>query len=70
MPELRFEEDHLRMLRGVRFAARFGFELEAGDPWRRFERSWRRIERPREPERVRDELTTMLTEDYDALEGI
>ena len=28
-PELRFEEDHLRMLRGVRFAARFGFELEA-----------------------------------------
>ena len=28
--ELRFEEDRLRMLRGVRFAARFGFELEAG----------------------------------------
>ena len=28
--EARFEEDHLRMLRGVRFAARFGFELEAG----------------------------------------
>ena len=28
-PELRFEEDHLRMLRAVRFAARFGFELEA-----------------------------------------
>jgi poly(A) polymerase len=27
--EQRFEEDHLRMLRGVRFAARFGFELEA-----------------------------------------
>ena len=27
-PELRFEEDRLRMLRGVRFAARFGFELE------------------------------------------
>jgi len=27
--EKRFEEDHLRMLRGVRFAARFGFELEA-----------------------------------------
>ena len=29
VPEQRFEEDHLRMLRGVRFAARFGFELEA-----------------------------------------
>ena len=28
--EQRFEEDHLRMLRGVRFAARFGFEVEAG----------------------------------------
>ena len=28
--ELRFEEDHLRMLRGVRFAARFGFAVEAG----------------------------------------
>ena len=27
-PGLRFEEDHLRMLRAVRFAARFGFELE------------------------------------------
>ena len=24
----RFEEDHLRILRGIRFAARFGFELE------------------------------------------
>src|SRR5437763_10249297 len=24
-PETRFEEDHLRMLRAVRFAARFGF---------------------------------------------
>jgi len=28
-PAARFEEDHLRMLRAVRFAARFGFELEA-----------------------------------------
>ncbi|MBN1910240.1 MAG: CCA tRNA nucleotidyltransferase [Pirellulales bacterium] len=27
-PELRFEEDRLRMLRAVRFAATFGFELE------------------------------------------
>src|ERR1039458_1325945 len=29
--ELRFEEDHLRMLRGVRFAARRSVELESGD---------------------------------------
>src|SRR5579863_5207189 len=27
-PEQRFEEDHLRMLRAVRFAARFGFQIE------------------------------------------
>jgi len=28
-PAARFEEDHLRMLRAVRFAARFGFQIEA-----------------------------------------
>jgi tRNA nucleotidyltransferase/poly(A) polymerase len=28
-PRLRFEEDFLRLIRGVRFAARFGFEIEA-----------------------------------------
>jgi tRNA nucleotidyltransferase (CCA-adding enzyme) len=29
-PALRFAEDYLRILRAVRFAARFGFEIEAG----------------------------------------
>lgn len=29
-PAARFREDHLRLLRAVRFAARFGFEIEAG----------------------------------------
>jgi poly(A) polymerase len=29
-PERRFQEDHLRLLRAVRFAARFGFGIEAG----------------------------------------
>ncbi len=29
-PELRFAEDHLRMLRAVRFAARLGFDIERG----------------------------------------
>ncbi len=29
-PEARFNEDHLRMLRAVRFAAKLGFEMEAG----------------------------------------
>ena len=27
-PEQRFQEDHLRLLRAVRFAARLGFEIE------------------------------------------
>ncbi|MFP5209330.1 MAG: CCA tRNA nucleotidyltransferase [Acidobacteriota bacterium] len=58
--EARFEEDHLRMLRGVRFAARFGFELEAGTrvAIRRLAGRIHAVSR----ERVRDELTKMLTE--------
>jgi poly(A) polymerase len=61
-PELRFEEDHLRMLRGVRFAARFGFELEAGTAAaiRRLAAKINAVSR----ERVRDELTKMLTEGH------
>jgi poly(A) polymerase len=58
--ELRFEEDHLRMLRGVRFAARFGFDLEAetAAAMRRLAAKTAAMSR----ERVRDELTRMLTE--------
>lgn len=61
-PRERFAEDHLRMLRAVRFAARFGFSLDprlreaiqelgalAGDVSR---------------ERVRDELLKILTEGH------
>ena len=58
--EQRFEEDHLRMLRGVRFAARFGFELEAGTA--RAIRSLAAKVQTVSRERVRDELTKMLTE--------
>jgi poly(A) polymerase len=58
--ELRFDEDHLRMLRGVRFAARFGFELEAGTRLAIRELAARTALVSRE--RVRDELTKMLTE--------
>jgi len=60
--EERFEEDHLRMLRGVRFAARFGFELEAStmNAIRALARKTAAVSR----ERVRDELTKMLTEGH------
>jgi poly(A) polymerase len=59
-PDARFEEDRLRMLRGVRFAARFGFEIEAGTAaaMRRLAAKIKSVSR----ERVRDELTKMLTE--------
>lgn len=56
----RFEEDHLRMLRAVRFAARFDFALDAA--------TLRAIQKlaPRmtavSRERVRDELSKMLAE--------
>ncbi len=61
-PELRFEEDHLRMLRGVRFAARFGFELEAET--KRAMRALASRINAVSRERVRDELTKMLTEGH------
>jgi poly(A) polymerase len=60
--EERFEEDHLRMLRGVRFAARFGFEIEAGTK-AAMQRLAGRISAVSR-ERVRDELTKMLTEGH------
>ena len=58
----RFEEDHLRMLRGVRFAARFGFALDpaTASAIRSLAAKTKAISR----ERVRDELTKMLTEGH------
>jgi poly(A) polymerase len=60
--ELRFEEDHLRMLRAVRFAARFGFELDEAtkNAIRGLAARVNGVSR----ERVRDELTKMLTEGH------
>jgi poly(A) polymerase len=58
--DLRFEEDHLRMLRAVRFAARFGFEIEEGT--KRAIHSLAAKTAAVSRERVRDELTKMLTE--------
>jgi putative nucleotidyltransferase with HDIG domain len=59
-PDRRFAEDKLRMLRAVRFAARFKFEIEAGTlgAIQRHAGEMQLVSR----ERVRDELTKMLTE--------
>jgi poly(A) polymerase len=59
-PEQRFTEDKLRMLRAVRFSARFGYEMEP--------RTFFAIQNLADEihqvsrERVRDELTKILTE--------
>jgi len=59
-PLFRFAEDKLRMLRAARFAARFGFEIEA--PTLAAMRSLAAEISQVSTERVRDELTLMLTE--------
>ncbi len=59
-PEQRFEEDHLRMLRAVRFAARFGFVIEPGT-LAAIQKLHAQIQRV-SPERIRDELVRILTE--------
>src|SRR2546425_1103924 len=60
-PERRFAEDKLRMLRAVRFAARFGYTIEPV--------TFAAIQKAPQihqvsRERVRDELTKMLTEGH------
>jgi poly(A) polymerase len=61
-PERRFAEDKLRMLRAVRFAARFEYDIEAETlaAIRRHAQEIAFVSR----ERVRDELTKMLTEGH------
>jgi len=59
-PGRRFQEDKLRMPRAVRFAARFGFEIEM-ETFAAIRRHGTEI-RQVSPERLRDELTKMLTE--------
>ena len=56
----RFAEDKLRMLRAVRFAARFGFAIEPETL--EAIRCHARLVRQVSMERIRDELTKMLTE--------
>ncbi|HOL28616.1 MAG TPA: CCA tRNA nucleotidyltransferase [Phycisphaerae bacterium] len=58
-PAERFAEDHLRMLRAVRFAARFGFRLDpsTAEAIREHAHQLTRIS----PERIREELEKMLS---------
>ncbi len=59
-PELRFREDKLRMARGVRFAARFGYAIEPATlaAIRKLAPEIARVS----AERLREELTKLLTE--------
>ena len=59
-PEQRFAEDKLRMFRAVRFAARFGYmiELATFSAIRRYASQVHQVS----AERLRDELTKLLTE--------
>ena len=59
-PEQRFNEDHLRMLRAIRFAARFGFEIEP-KTMAAIQMLHDRISLVAQ-ERIRDELVRILTE--------
>jgi poly(A) polymerase len=61
-PEIRFEEDQLRLLRAVRFAARFGFVIESAtfNAMRKLAARIHAVSR----ERIREELTKMLTEGH------
>jgi tRNA nucleotidyltransferase/poly(A) polymerase len=59
-PETRFREDKLRMVRAVRFAARFGYSIES-KTMQAIQRLARDIAQV-SMERLRDELTKILTE--------
>ncbi len=61
-PERRFAEDKLRMLRAVRFAARFGYAIDPAtfEAIRALRSEIHQVSR----ERVRDELVKMLTEGH------
>jgi len=59
-PDRRFKEDKLRMMRAVRFAARFGFKIEE-ETFRAIRRHVAEVHQV-SPERLREELTKMLTE--------
>jgi len=58
-PEARFLEDHLRMMRAIRFAVQLGFEIEK-TTYQAIKKHASKI-RLISPERIRDELSKTLT---------
>ena len=58
-PVRRFQEDHLRLLRAVRFAAALGFEID-GPTWAALKKNADQVVTV-SAERIRDELSKMLT---------
>ncbi|MFN8006474.1 MAG: CCA tRNA nucleotidyltransferase [Terriglobia bacterium] len=63
-PWRRFEEDRLRLIRAVRFAARFDYQIET-NTWQALSELAPNIEQV-SPERIRDELIKILTQGYAA----
>jgi poly(A) polymerase len=59
-PESRFKEDHLRLLRAVRFAARFDYKIEE-NTWAAICSNAKEIKNISE-ERIRDELSKILVD--------
>jgi tRNA nucleotidyltransferase/poly(A) polymerase len=59
-PAIRFREDHLRLLRAIRFSARLAFEIEPRTE--QAIRTMRRDIHSVSPERIREELVRILTE--------
>ena len=59
VPSERFAEDHLRTLRAIRFASRFGFEIDP-TTWEAMRASAQDLSRI-SPERIRMELEAMLS---------
>ncbi len=62
IPKLRFNEDKLRLMRAVRFAARYGFEIEAATLTAIRETADAIHETS--PERIRDEILKILMEGH------
>lgn len=58
-PDIRFDEDHLRMMRAIRFSVQLGFDLEFETQSAIARNSWKLVRISKE--RIRDELVKIVT---------